>query len=275
VDKKNRIKWIFHKKRLPWFIFILTTILGSFLYWKIYDFLNEEKAKVIKENKKDTFLDNSNGLTPAQRKKHFLQHQDKIQNAARREKLGLTGRMLRPAVRPDLRQERRLPTAIDEKRLKFLPVKSQDGARQPYKEVENVKAVKLEYRDQFDEDEILDEKLNRIFVLIKENDHNEYKGEMETKGTRVAYNTRTKQLGVITGKMVLRFKSKEAFALRQKFYPDNAQEDSVFNAIHLVVIDFKSNLSLVELLNLELKLNQHEEIKRAKVEIIETERNVK
>ena len=192
------------------------------------------------------------GLNREQRQKHFEKRREQVNQAAKREKLALKGRPLRP------RQQRDIPHFIDEGQVKLS--KLPDGVNSRYREVENIVSMSSSFKDQFDEADIIDEKMNRIFVERDRASGMEF--------DKVSFNQRTKQLGVITGKLLLRFVDRDGFEKRSDLYPKDAEEERVFEATHLAIIAV-GDRSLSELLEIEKSLSQRQQLKHVKIEILE------
>ncbi len=195
-------------------------------------------------------LKQKKGMNREEIRKHFEAHKDQIHQAAKKERLALQGRPIRD-----------ISHFIDVKKLKLAPLEV--GQISQVREVTNLVALRSEYKDQFEASDILDEKLGRVFV--KKDKAHAFKSES------VSFNERTRQLGVITGRILMRFKTIEDFEKRLEIYPSGSQEQRVFESTLYSIVEFKEDQtpSFSELLELEKELSVRPELKRVKVEILE------
>ncbi len=209
-------------------------------------------------------------LTKDQLRDHYKARKNKIDRAARKEKLSLKGRPLDRKIPRSFSERsgshRSLPHFIEKEKLELKPLNPKLLTN--FQEVENVVAIDQKYKDQFDEDDILDEKMGRIFVTKKS-----ALSIDSISLERVSYNNRTKQLGVITGKLLLSFNSSQDFINRKNIYPAQAIEQRVFSSTYFVIIDLVAPYTFEELLNLEAKFSALDSIKRARIEILERGKN--
>ena len=247
---------------------IAVIIVGCSIIFGILIFRNVKQ--VIKNppeyNQIDPSLRKRKSLTKDQLRDHYRARKNKIDRAARKEKLSLNAKPLNSNIPRSFSQrsgsQRSIPHFIEKDKL---ALKSLDAKLlTKFQEVENVVAIDKKYKDQFDEDDILDEKMGRIFVTKKSTQSIDGISQ-----ERVSYNNRTKQLGVITGKLLLSFNSPQAFADRKNIYPTQAREQRVFPATYFVILDLVSDYTFEELLNLEAQYSALDAIKRARIEILE------
>lgn len=238
-------------------------IIGSSI---IFGILIYRRVKTIIKNPPNygqtntSILHKRKGMNAREREQHYQKHKDAIAVAARREGVKLHGKPLVPPRPINHFPNRKLPVVIDSSRLTLLPLSR--GVKSRFQEVQNLVAIDKKYSEQFDAADIFDSKMGKIFVPKNK----VIKGQEQS---RVSYNQRTKQLGVITGKMILKFSSPSSFDQRQKFYPSGAIEQSAFPSTQLVIVNLTTDPSFNDLLELEQKLSQHAEIKRVKVDILE------
>jgi len=252
---------------------IAVIIVGCSLIFGILIFRNVKQ--VIKNppeynQTNDPSLIKKRSLSKDQLRDHYKARKNKVDSAARKEKLSLKGRPLDRKIprsfSPRSGSHRAIPHFIEKEKLELKPLNPKLLTN--FQEVENVVAIDKKYKDQFDEDDILDEKMGRIFVTKKS-----VQSIDDFSSERVSYNNRTKQLGVITGKLLLSFKSKQAFDNRKSIYPAQAIEQRVFSSTYFVIIDLVAHYTFDELLNLEEKFSALDTIKRARIEILERGKN--
>lgn len=137
------------------------------------------------------------------------------------------------------------------------------------REVENIVAVSDKFESQFQKNEIYAKNLGRVFV--KKDAANGLESE------RVAYNTRTGALGVITGKLIIKFQDVESFekreALLKSYLEQSVEEESAFEASYtgiFILGDLRGDLSMNELERLCQDLLIHSEtIKSCKIELLD------
>lgn len=139
-------------------------------------------------------------------------------------------------------------------------------------EVKNIKAFPEEMKDRFSEDEIIGLKNDRVYVYVKEGDDLE-----EALG--VAYNTRTKRLGLLTGTLKIRFRDRQAFDRRSQFIRSPFFEKRTFTGIKLSLIEGPSSIeqtTTLETLKSEQAYWQSiAGVKSVEVEVLEGEITVK
>lgn len=242
---------------------IFVIIIGLSCVFAILIFRNVKKViqnppEYKMDRKEQGTLKRRKGMSAQERAEHFEKHKNKIAQAARQEKLAPKGRLL--IAKPQNKfPSREIPVYINPQNLELIPLKK--GLRSRVQEVSNIIAVNKSFVEQFDSSDILDEKMGRIFVRKEK--------AQELEGERVSYNLRTKQLGVITGKLFLKFSSAENFEKRREIYPESLREQRVFEATQLAILESNGQYSLNELLSLEFSLSQRPELQRVRVEILE------
>ncbi len=240
-------------------IISLSCVFGILIFRNVKKVIQNPPHYEMKENN-SKILEKRKGMNAEQRREHFAKHRGAIAKAAREERLELKGRPLIP--RPTKKfPSRELPVVINLDSLKLVPIEKEKGLRTSHQEVSNIVAINKSYADQFDPADIYDEKLGRIFV--------DRDKAQNIEADKVSYNLRTKQLGVITGKLFLKFSSRESFENRQQIYPRDFQEQRVFEATNLVILSTEKEFSLNDLLVLERELSKVAELKRVRVEVLE------
>lgn len=249
----------FDLKLISTIIMVSSIIFGILIYRGV--------KKVIKKPPKYSsaatqLLHQRKGMNSGQRAQHYQQHIGAIAAAARREKVRLHAKPLRDRVVNHF-PNRHLSVAINPARLTLSRLDK--GVKSNVQEVSNVTAVDKKYIDQFDRDDIFDQKLGKIFVKKDEADKFKNISHLE----RVSFNQRTRQLGIITGKLILKFSTAESFEQRAKYYPKKSVEQRIFPATALVIVDILGGPSLNDLLAIKEDLTSHPELKRVRVEVLE------
>ncbi len=236
----------------------LSILFGILIFRNVKGLIKNPPQYQMDDDPKGT-LRLRKGMNKLQRQEHFAQHSAQINKAARREKLALKGQPLhsRPV---DKFPSRALPLFIDPSSLELIPLEA--SAKAQVQEVANLVALKKDYKENFDASDIVQEKMGRIFVARD-------KAQGLEGQERVSYNLRTKQLGVITGKLFLKFSSAEAFRQREQIYPKGTREQRIFKATELVILETTRDFSLNELLALERDLSELPQLKRVRAEVIE------
>lgn len=139
----------------------------------------------------------------------------------------------------------------------------QSIGNEKYNEVENVFAIPEEKREEFDSEDILYER--GPFIIVKVD------GQAPAGAMAVAYNQRTRRLGVVTGQMILRFNDSEAFEKRSQNF-QNGEVEIVGHPNTLTsILSVQNEPSLQNLKKRESFWSSLPGIKAAKVEILESE----
>ena len=133
-----------------------------------------------------------------------------------------------------------------------------------YLEVENIFAVKEEFKDSFNEEDILYQR--GPYVLIKAEDY-----PTERESLRVAYNRRTAQLGLITGQVILRFLTASAFENRKNLFVEGIEERANYSEVltSIVFVETKEGLSEIEKLGTYWR--SLPDLKAVEIEILEAQ----
>ena len=253
-------------------IFILTLAIGAYFYRELREFLTNEKFLSLAPDQKKEKILNRIRPSKAQRDEDYKRREEAIKlNERREEKLARAARQKRIELqgRPLQRGFKKVvPRFIETDNLKLLPL--DNGAKSSVREVENIVAISDAFKDQLDEDDIIDEKMGRVFIP-RDKAQDVVSSNLEE---RVSYNERTKQLGIITGKLLIRFEDEKTFKEREEFYRENlgsefANEAAAYPATNMAIIHLKESHSWQSLLNLEKNLSKQQGIKRVKAEIIE------
>lgn len=158
-----------------------------------------------------------------------------------------------------------------DRQVEFLGDYERLGADE-FLEVKNIKAFPEDMKARFSEDEIIGIKNDRVYAYIKEGDDLE-----EAMG--VAYNTRTKRLGLLTGTLKVRFSDRESFDRRSQFIRSPFFEKRTFTGIKLSLIEGPSSTeqtTTLETLKSEQAYWQSiAGVKSVEVEVLEGEITVK
>jgi|GEM_PF-2920359 len=136
----------------------------------------------------------------------------------------------------------------------------------PYQELSNIVAVSSEYRDQFPTEEIVGSQGKNIFV---------YRDQAEgLPSAPVAYNSRSRGLGLITGILSVRFQ-KELFISRNELFLADESETRSFPAIGLSLVKVDGEASLEKLYSRRERLLGSPGVKAVEIEILEHDQTVK
>lgn len=136
----------------------------------------------------------------------------------------------------------------------------------PYQELSNIVAVSNEYRDQFPIEEIVGRQGKNIFV---------YRDQAEGLPSRaVAFNNRSRGLGLITGVLSIRFE-KELFTSRQEIFLSDESETRSFPAIGLSLVKVEGEVSLEKLYSRRERLLGSPGVRAVEIEILEHDQIIK
>lgn len=135
------------------------------------------------------------------------------------------------------------------------------GKAREYEAVLDYVAVDEEFKERFDSNDIIGEKLGRI--LVKEE---EAKG---IKSEQIVRNARTGQLGIVTGVIVVTFKTSSYFQQRNSLIPESFKEVRDFAGINAAIWSGDEVTGIEELSALQVALLKNEKFKKVTIEILE------
>lgn len=134
---------------------------------------------------------------------------------------------------------------------------------QGYSEVENIFAIDSERKDQYQPNEILYDRGPYTVVKLEDG--------LPENGKRMAYNHRTRRLGLITGQIILKFSDAEAYSSRHLNYQGYEREVGNHPNIQTTILKLEGDLSLEDLKKRESFWVSLPGIKAAQVEVLEAE----
>lgn len=263
MSEKERRKY--HFKVSAIIVVGCSLIFGIFFFKRVKIFVGHEK-----NTKEISHKNLSRGKSVRASQKGFT-----LKNKEKRPKENNLTALRRELDHRPLQNRQPVTAHFSRKDVVLVPLNN-DGKRKlsgkkkhRQREVENIVAVSEKYANQFQKDEVYASHLGRVFV--KKDAANGLESE------RVAYNTRTGALGVITGKLVVKFQDEQSFDKREtllKNYLASDQsphfdEESAFEVNYTGIFTF-GDLGMSELERLCQVLQNHQStIKSCKIELLD------
>lgn len=256
----------FHLKIIAIIVVGSSVIFGIIFFRRVKIFIRNEKN--AKEVFQKNFLDKKGINSPLHKDEVKKVQVDKSKEgpiAAIKKELDHRPLQNRHPVTPRIQRKDVILVPLETPLKRALSGKKKRRQR----EVENIVAVSSKYANQFQKDEIYASNLGRVFV--KKDAANGLESE------RVAYNTRTGALGVITGKLVVKFRDEQSFGRRgsllkeylQEDYSSRFEEESAFEVNYTGIFTF-GDLSMSELERLcQVLEKQGSTIKSCKIEVLD------
>ena len=250
---------------------VFIVVIGFSIIAFIFKF-RQAKREASQFQRKRQEREQTPGLQyPSQQSNSSASGREKASNKKEKASNGVTSRLV-PAKRDRPTKKDSLPTLYHMKqKVDFLgEYISHKG--QSYLEVENIKAFPSNMKDRFSEEEIVGLKNDRVYAFVK-------KGENLDEALGVAYNSRTKKIGLITGTLKIRFTDDDSFQERVNWIRAPFFEKRSFDAIKLSLIEAQSTSSATVALGQlqeELKYwSARQGVKSVEIEILENEIKVK
>lgn len=169
---------------------------------------------------------------------------------------------------------RDLPFDSREKRTEQIPLQQLGGGVQlkgsivkvkgkSYSQVENVYAIPKERKDEFNPEDVLYER--GPYTIVKSDEG------VPRDALNLAYNHRTKRLGVITGQLIVKFTEKEAYENRFQNFSKAEKEVAAHPSIKTSILLLEGAQTLEDLKKRGSFWGSLPGIKAAEVEVLEAE----